>query len=405
MNSINPQQIKKEFPMLTSCKNLVYLDTAASSQTPSSVLAVVTKFYNGCRANVHRGMYKASEEATDAYEEARSKVATFLNADEEEVVFTRGTTDSLNVVAASFGATLKKGDEVVVTGMEHHANIVPWQQSAKKNGFSLKVIPVKEDKTLDMEAAKNLIGPNTKAVSMIWASNVLGTVNPIADLIKLAKAQGAISIVDAAQAAGHMIIDVKELDCDFLAFSGHKMFAPTGVGILFGKAEQLNRLDPYMFGGDMIREVTWEESTWNDIPLKFEAGTPNIGGAIGLGAAVDYVQNLGIEAVHAHEEMLMKYATQKVGALDKVTLHGPPVGFPRVGVLSFTIEGMHTHDIVTLLDEKDVAVRGGAHCAMPLLRDLGLNGTTRASFSVYNSTDDVDRLVEAIEYAKQTFKI
>lgn len=402
---MNVQDIRKGFPMLAAEPDLIYLDSAASSQTPEPVILAVEAFYRDYRANVHRGMYSASERATDEYENARGKVARFINAGECEVIFTRGATESLNILASSLGCDLGPGDEVVLTGMEHHANLVPWQQQAKEKGFSLRVIPVVDGERLNMDEARKIIGPATKVVSVIWASNVLGTVNPAGELVRLAKEAGAITVLDAAQAMCHVRVDVKDLDCDFLAFSGHKMFGPTGIGVLYGKEERLRELRPFMYGGDMIREVSWEDSSWNDVPWKFEAGTPNIAGAIGLGAAVDYIGSVGLDVMLEHEERVLGYALEKLSSVDKLVIHGPQTTKDRVGAISFTVEGIHPHDMVTLLDRENVAVRGGHHCAMPLVRSLGLVGTTRASLSVYNDERDVDALVAAIEKAKKVFKI
>jgi cysteine desulfurase/selenocysteine lyase len=403
--SINPNDAKKDFPMLVTQPDLSYLDSASTSQTPTEVLDAVDAYYREFRANVHRGMYAASEKATDVYEQARAEIAAFINAGADEVVFTRGTTESLNIVATALGKTLKAGDEVVMTAMEHHANLVPWQQAAKRHGFTVRVIPLTAEMTLDMDEARKLVGPKTKVISVVWASNVLGTVNPVEELIALAKGVGAITVLDAAQAAGHFAIDVKALDCDFLAFSGHKMFAPTGIGALYGKKARLEAMDPVMFGGDMIREVSWEESKWNDVPMKFEPGTPNISGAIGFGAAVRYVRKRGVAALHAHEAAMTAYCLAKLAEIGGVKVWGPPAEHPRVGVVSFTVDGVHSHDLVTLLDRKGVAVRGGHHCAMPLVRGLGLTGTARASFSLYTTREDIDRLADAIIYAKSIFAV
>lgn len=403
--SINPNESKKDFPMLVSQPELSYLDSASTSQTPTEVLDAVDAYYREFRANVHRGMYATSEKATDVYERSRAEIAAFINASADEVVFTKGTTESLNIVATALGKTLKAGDEVVMTAMEHHANLVPWQQASKRHGFSVRVIPLTADMTLDMDEARKLIGPKTKVLAVVWASNVLGTVNPVEELIALAKGVGAITVLDAAQAAGHFAIDVKALDCDFLAFSGHKMFAPTGIGALYGKKARLEAMDPVMFGGDMIREVSWEESKWNDVPMKFEPGTPNISGAIGFGAAVRYVRKQGVEALHAHEAEMTKYCLAKLAEVGGVKIWGPPADHPRVGVISFTVDGVHSHDLVTLLDRKGVAVRGGHHCAMPLVRGLGLTGTARASFSLYTAREDIDRLADAIRYAQSIFSV
>ena len=387
-------------------KRFAYLDSASSSQTPTAVLEAVDDYYTHFRANVHRGMYKASETATTQYEGVRSKVADLIRAKEDEIVFTRGTTESLNIVARSLAKRLGPGDEVVLTVMEHHANLVPWQQMAKKRGFALKFIPLREDYTLDMDAAAQMIGPKTKILAATFVSNVLGTIVPVAELAKLAHGYGALVVVDAAQAIGHLQVDVQKIDCDLLAFSGHKMFGPTGTGVLYGKKSLLETIDPLLFGGDMIREVSFEHSTWNDVPWKFEAGTPNIGGVIGLGAAVDYVQRVGIFAIATHEYELTAYALEKLSNIPGLTIIGPATNDGRVGAISFVLEGIHPHDLASVLDADGVCVRGGHHCAMPLLRSLGhMNGTTRMSLSIYNDEDDIDALVAGIEKAKKIFRV
>lgn len=401
-------RIRQDFPMYgkVAGKPLVYLDSASSSQTPLQVLEAMENYYHNFRANVHRGMYKASETATERFEAVRRKVADLIHAQEGEIVFTRGTTESLNLLAYSLGKKLGPGDEVLVTSMEHHANLVPWQQLGLERGFALKNIPLRPDMTLDMDIAKKMITSKTKIVSVTHASNVLGTIVPVKELAALAHAHGATFIVDAAQAMGHLPINVETMDCDFLAFSGHKMLGPTGAGVLFGKKALLEKLDPWMFGGDMILEVFWEKSVWNEVPWKFEAGTPNIAGVIGLGAAVDYVKLTGIDRIEAHEQKLAAYALKKLGEVPGLKLYGPPAAHERIGVVSFELDGIHPHDIATILDAEGVCVRGGHHCAMPLMRELGLmNGTTRASFSVYNDESDVDALVLGLHKARKIFQL
>ncbi len=402
-----PADIPKDFPSLHSRGMRAYLDSAASSLTPLPVLEAMDAYYKECRANVHRGMYKTAGEATERYENARRTVAVFVNAEYEEIVFTKGTTEALNGLAYVLGRNLKAGDEVVLSEMEHHANLVPWQQSAKRHGFILKFIPVKEDFTLDLDAARSMIGPKTKIVSLTHASNVLGTVNPVKELAALAHAVGALCVVDAAQTAPHRRLDVRDLDCDFLAFSGHKMLGPTGIGVLYGKKALLEKTDPFLYGGGMIREVALDHSTWNDLPWKFEAGTPNVAGAIGLGAAVEHLNAVGMENVEAHDRELTAYAIDKLSAIPGVRVIGPLGGQApdRIGVLSFTIAGMHPHDLATLLDREGIAIRGGHHCAMPLMEKLKLAGTARVSFHVYNDEKDVDALVAAIEKAKRTLHL
>ncbi|HTK60062.1 MAG TPA: cysteine desulfurase [Candidatus Baltobacteraceae bacterium] len=399
-----PADILKDFPSLHAMGTRAYLDSAASSLTPTPVVEAMDAYYKECRANVHRGMYRTSGEASERYEQARAKVAKFLNAETEEIVFTRGATESLNLLAYTLCQGLQSGDEIVTTEMEHHANLVPWQQLSATRGAVLKFIPVKPDFTLDMDAARALIGPKTKIVTVVHASNVLGTVNPVREIAALAHAAGAVCVVDAAQSVGHRRIDVREIGCDFLAFSGHKMLGPTGIGVLYGRKDLLETLPPFQFGGDMIREVSLEKSTWNDVPWKFEAGTPNVSGAIGLGAAVDYIESVGLDAIEAHERALTAYAITKISAIPGVRVIGPTEG-ERVGAVAFDIPGMHPHDLVTLLDREGVSVRGGHHCAMPLHEKLGLPGTGRASLHLYNDEKDVDLLAAALAKAKSVLEL
>lgn len=399
-----PADILKDFPSLHAMGMRAYLDSAASSLTPKPVLDAMHDYYANYRSNVHRGMYATSAKATERYEAVRGIAARFLNASAEEIVFTGGTTDALNLLASSLGRTFGPGDEVVLTEMEHHANIVPWQEAAKRHGFALKFIPLKSDFTLDMDAARALITPKTKAVAIVHASNALGTVNPAKELAALAHAVGAVVILDAAQSAAHLKLDVRALDCDFLAFSAHKTYGPTGVGVFYGKKALLEKLEPSRYGGDMIREVSLESSTWNASPWKFEAGTPNIAGVIGLGAALEYLMAIGMDAVEAHDRALTTTALAKLSEVPGVKIVGPTEG-ERIGAISFEVEGAHPHDLATLLDREGVAVRGGHHCAMPLMSKLGITGTTRASFGIYNDEKDVDALVDALAKAKATLKI
>jgi cysteine desulfurase/selenocysteine lyase len=407
-DTLDVANLRKDFPMLSQAdgKRFAYLDSASSSMTPEPVLAAMDEYYRTYRANVHRGMYKISEKATERFEEVRRKMADFIRADEGEIVFTRGTTEGLNMVAHSLAKGLGNGDEVVMTVMEHHANLVPWQQYAKEYGFALKFIPITADYQLDMDAAAKMITSATKVVAVTYASNVLGTIVPVSALAKMAHAVGATVIVDAAQAAGHQQIDVRKLDCDFLAFSGHKMFGPTGSGVLYGKKAMLETLTPMLYGGDMIKEVRFEDSTWNETPWKFEAGTPNIAGVIGLGAAADYVKSIGIDVIAAHETALAKDAISKLKQVPGVRIIGPDVNEDRTGVVSFEVEGIHPHDVATILDAEGICVRGGHHCAMPLLQTLKLvNGTARASFSAYSTAEDVDALVAGIVKARKIFRL
>jgi cysteine desulfurase / selenocysteine lyase len=387
-------KIRQDFPMLAASdaaaakgeRALAYLDTAASSQTPVQVLDAMDRYYRAYRANVHRGMYRASERATEEFEAVRRKVADLIRADEGEIVFTRGTTDSLNLAARALSRDLGPGDEVVLTVMEHHANLVPWQQLAKERGFTLQFIAIKPDYTLDLEDAARLIGPKTRVVSVTVASNVLGTIVPVAKLAALAHRHGAVVVADAAQAMGHLDVSVAKLDCDILAFSAHKMLGPTGVGVLWGRRALLEKLEPVSWGGDMIREVFLDRSVWNDVPWKFEAGTPDIAGVIGLGAAADYIKLTGIEKMIEREESLTKLAIDRLRQIPGLAIIGPDAGPERVGAVSFEIPGLH--------------------CAMPLLRGLGKqHGTTRASFAFYNTEADVEQLAQGIEKAKRIFRI
>jgi cysteine desulfurase/selenocysteine lyase len=396
------QTIKTQFPLFKNHKKLVYLDSAASTQTPSVVLEAMNEFYTKYRANIHRGVYDLSAQATEKYEAARAQVATFINASSEEIVFTSGTTHGLNLLAESIGRTLKPGDNVVMSRMEHHANLIPWQQAAKRYGFQLRFIEI-ENYELGMkdEELARVIDKHTKVVSIVHVSNSLGTINPIEEIISEAKKVGALTIIDAAQSVAHMPIDVQKLGCDALVFSGHKMYGPTGVGVLYARKALLEHMKPYFFGGDMIRQVTYTDATWHDVPWKFEAGTPNIAGVIGLGAAIEFIESIGFDYIQKHEKEITDYALQKLQAIEGLTIVGPQNN--RVGVISFTIEGVHPHDVATILNEDGVAVRAGHHCTMPLMKLLGIPGTTRASFGVYNTTDDVDRLVHALDKVHKIF--
>lgn len=401
-------KIRKDFPVLAKAegKRFAYLDTAASSQTPVQVLEAQDAYYCNYRANVHRGMYGLSERATEHFEAVRRKVADLIRANEDEIVFTRGATEGLNLVARGLSKALGKGDEVVMTLMEHHANLIPWQQFGIERGFAVKAIPITKEYLLDMNAAKALIGPKTKVVAITGASNVLGTVTPVAELAALARKVGATVVVDAAQLAGHQAIDVKKMDCDFLAFSGHKMLGPTGTGVLYGKKVRLDALDPVLYGGDMIREVFWDRSTWNETPWKFEAGTPNVGGVIGLGAAVDYVRLTGIGQIAAHEHEMTAYLIGRLSEVPGVTVIGPSADVPRTGAVSFTVDGIHPHDVSTILDAEGVCVRGGHHCAMPLLREIGImDGVTRASVGLYTVKDEIDLLIAGLAKARRIFRL
>ncbi len=382
------------FPILKD--GLVYLDSAATTQKPQRVIDRINKYYSEENANVHRGIYTLSEVATIAYEDSRDKVASFIGCSSEEVIFTKGTTESLNLLTKCL--ELQEGDEVVLSVMEHHSNLVPWQQLTKK-GIVVKFIPLKGFE-LDMEAAAKLITSKTRIVSIVHMSNVLGVINDIQRLADLVHFNGGLLIVDGAQSIAHMPINVKDLDCDFFAFSAHKMYGPTGVGVLYGRKELLNGMEPFMFGGDMIKEVKLSGSTWNDLPHKFEAGTPNIAGVIGLGEAVDYLSELGMEKVMKDEEELVTYFLSKL-PVSGVKLIGPISG--RGGVFSFTVEGIHPHDVSEIMNSFNIAVRAGHHCAMPLMKELGVNGTTRVSFGIYTTKEDVDKFFSALEKVKEVF--
>ena len=385
-----------------SGSDLVYLDNAATTQKPQSVLDEVDSLYREANANVHRALYALGSEATERFENSRKKVAKYIGANsEKEIVFTSGTTESINLLARSFGNTLKPGDEILISEMEHHSNIVPWQMTAQRTGATLKYLSIKETGELDISNPEKYFTSNTKIISLTHMSNVLGTINPIKKLSAKAHQVGAIMIVDGAQGASHLPVDVKELGCDFYAFSGHKMLGPTGIGVLWGKTEHLDGMDPFMGGGEMINTVTMESSTWNDIPYKFEAGTPNFAQAVGLGAAIDYLQNIGMDNIAAHEQMLIKYALGKLNQIDGLRIHGSAKD--RGGVISFNMDGIHPHDLAQFLNEDNIAIRVGHHCAQPLLKTLGETATARMSFYIYNDESDVDKFCESLETIKNYF--
>ncbi|SUN48317.1 cysteine desulfurase [Streptococcus equi subsp. equi] len=402
----DPNQIKADFKLLDQCVNdeaLVYLDNAATTQKPQAVLETLQAYYQKDNANVHRGVHTLAERATRQYEASRQKVADFIGAKSgKEVIFTRGTTTSLNWVGKFAEQVLKPGDEVLISIMEHHANILPWQQVCQKTGARLVYAYLKKGK-LDMNDLQSKLGANTKFVSIAHVSNVLGCVNPIQEIARLAHAQGAYLVVDAAQSVPHMTVDVQDLDCDFLAFSGHKLLGPTGIGVLYGKEALLNQMNPVEFGGEMIDFVYEQEATWKPLPWKLEAGTPHIAGAIGLGAAISYLDAIGMDQVHAHEADLVAYTLPRLQAIAGLTVYGPERADERSGVLAFNIDGLHPHDLATALDYEGVAVRAGHHCAQPLHKYLGLHSTVRASFYLYNTREDCDRLIEAILKAKEFF--
>ena len=402
--------IRNDFPILSRQvhgKPLVYLDSTASSQKPLAVIETMNEYYRMYNANVHRGVYEISEEATAAMEKARVKVARFLNARRsKQVIFTRNTTESINLVAYSWGATnIAKDDLIVLTEMEHHSNLVPWQLLAQRTGARLEFVPVTDDGLLRKDIYQQLLQQKPKLVAFTHMSNVLGTINPVQEMIAAAHAVGAITLVDAAQSVPHLMVDVEALDADFLCFSGHKMLGPTGVGVLYGKRELLEAMPPFMGGGDMIRTVSLRQSTWNDLPWKFEAGTPAIAEAIGLGAAVDYLSALGMEQIHRHEQEITAYAMGRLREVPGLSIYGPEAA-QRGGVISFTLGDIHPHDLASILDQEvGVAVRAGHHCAQPLMERYNLSATARASFYVYTLREDVDALVEGLQKAVQIFSL
>ncbi|MFX3616890.1 MAG: aminotransferase class V-fold PLP-dependent enzyme [Sporolactobacillus sp.] len=399
------QEIRKDFPILKREVNghpLVYLDNAATSQKPLPVIQTMVDYYQNYNSNVHRGVHTLGTIATDRYEEAREKIRRFINArSTKEVIYTRGTTDSLNMIAYGYGrANLGAGDEIIITPMEHHANLIPWQQVALATGATLKYFPMQPDGTLDLNEVRRAITEHTKIVSCTQVSNVLGTVNPVKEIAELAHEKGAIMVVDGAQSTPHQTVDVQNIDADFFAFSSHKMVGPTGIGILYGKESLLEEMEPVQTGGEMIDEVGLYQATWADLPWKMEAGTPHIAGAIGLGAAIDYLSDIGMDAIHEQEQKLSKAAYQLISQIDGVTVYGPS---ERAGLVSFNIDGIHPHDVSTALDMEGIAVRAGHHCAQPLMHWLKCESTVRASFYFYNSIEEVEYLAKGIKDAKEFF--
>lgn len=398
-------KIRQDFKVLDEKVNgnaLTYLDTSATSLTPDRVVDKTNEYYFKYNANVHRGVHTLGTLATDAYESARMKVRKFINAKRfEEIIYTRGTTAALNLVARSLGDyAVEEGDEIVVTEMEHHANIVPWQQLAKRKGAKLVFIPLESDGTIKLESVESVMSEKTKIVAIAHVSNVLGTVNDIKSIAKIAHDNDAYIVVDGAQAVPHMIVDVQDLGVDFYAFSSHKMLGPTGVGVLYGKAEILDHLEPIEYGGDMIDYVYKEDATWTDLPVKFEAGTPMIAEAIGLGEAIDYLTEVGIDNIHDYEQELVNYAYEQMQKIDGITIYGPK---ERAGLITFNLDGVHPHDLATALDQDGIAVRAGHHCAQPLMKWLDTNSTARASFYIYNTKEEVDTFIRGLERTKEFF--
>ncbi|MER2155228.1 MAG: cysteine desulfurase [Solibacillus sp.] len=403
-----PSDIKSYFPILNQEVNghpLVYLDSAATSQKPIQVIEAISNYYNLDNSNVHRGVHTLGNRATDSYEGAREKVRKFINASStQEVIFTRGTTTALNTVASGYGRqNVQEGDEIVITYMEHHSNIIPWQQLAKEKGAVLKYIDLEADGTISLEKVRETITPKTKIVSMMYVSNVLGTINPIKEVAQIAHSNGAVVVADLAQAAPHLKVDVQDLDVDFAAFSGHKMCAPTGIGVLYGKKALLEEMEPVEFGGEMIDFVGLYESTWKELPWKFEGGTPIIASAIGLGAAIDFLEEIGLDNIAAHEHKLAGYAMDQLETIDGLQIFGPRDPMRRCGLVTFNLDDVHPHDVATVLDMSGIAVRAGHHCAQPLMKWLQVSATARASFYMYNDEEDVDRLVAGLRSAKEYF--
>jgi cysteine desulfurase/selenocysteine lyase len=406
--SLDVAHIREDFPILkrqVHGKPLIYLDNAATSQKPRQVIQALVDYYEGYNANIHRAVHALGEEATTAYEDAREKTRAFINAPTtESVIFTRNTTESINLVAYSWGrANIHEGDEILLTQMEHHSNLIPWQQVAKEKDATIRYVPVTDEGTLELNGLENLFDARTKMMALPHVSNSLGTINPVEKIAAEARRHGVMLLVDGAQGVPHLPVDVQAIGCDFYAFSSHKMLGPTGIGVLYGRKELLEEMDPFLGGGEMIRKVTFEGATWNDLPWKFEAGTPNIADAIAFGVALDYLNALGMENVRRHEVEITAYALEKLRAIEGITIYGPPDPEDRGGVISFNFDELHPHDIGTILDHHGVAIRAGHHCTQPLMRRLGISGTARASFYVYNTFEEVDALADAIRAARSFF--
>lgn len=404
------EQIRKDFPLLQQSmrgKPIAYLDNAATSQKPRSVLQTLDEYYAGYNANVHRGIYEISERATRRYEEARTKVAHFIHArDRREIVFTRNATEAINLVAYAWGLqNIQKGDRIILSEIEHHSNLVPWQLLQQRLGARLEFVRVGANGLLELDDYDKWLRDGAKLVSVTMMSNVLGTINPIADIVRKAHAHGALVMVDGAQGVAHLDVDVQALDCDFLAFSGHKMCGPTGIGALWGRRELFEKMEPFLGGGEMIAKVEYRQSSWNEVPWKFEAGTPSIAQAIGLGAAVDYLSSIGLKAIHEHEAELVKYAWKRLHEeFPRIQVFGPPP-WERGGILAFTLDFIHPHDIATVLDQEGVAIRAGHHCAMPWHSKMGISATARASFYLYNTLEEIDRLVDGLKKCEKFFGV
>ncbi len=402
----NVNRIRKDFPILKTLihgKPLCYLDNAATTQKPQQVIDTLVEYYSLSNSNIHRGIHTLSEKATTAFEEARMKVKNYINAEStNEIIFTRGTTESINLVANSFGRTnIRRGDEIIITGMEHHSNIVPWQFIASEKEAHLKVVPITDTGELIFEEFEKLISEKTKIISVVYVSNALGTINPVEKIIAIAHSHGIPVLLDAAQAVSHFTIDVQKLDCDFFAFSGHKLYGPTGIGVLYGKEKLLEQMPPFMGGGDMISRVTFAKTTYNDLPFKFEAGTSNIADAIGLGAAMDYVNSIGLDAISKYEKNVLDYATEKLSHIRELKIIGTAP--EKSSIISFVLKNIHPHDVGTFLDYEGIAIRTGHHCTQPLMDRLNIPATSRASFAMYNTTEEADILVRGIEKVIEAF--
>lgn len=406
---INPLTLKQDFPILSRLingKSLIYLDNASTTQKPQSVINALTEFYEQHNANIHRGIYTLSEESTDLYEKSRKTTQQFINAQHaEEIIFTRNTTESINLVAKTWGnQNIQKGDHILVSALEHHSNLVPWQELCREKSAILDVIPMNADGTLMLDQLDTLITKQTKLIAITHISNVLGTIVPIEKIIQKAHAVGALILIDAAQSTPHMPIDVQSLGCDFLVFSGHKMLGPTGVGILYGQREILSAMPPFLHGGDMVLEVSQQKASWNALPYKFEAGTPNIADVVAFEKAVTYLTNIGLDNIRQHETTLLTYALGKLAEIPGLTLYGPQNTKRQAGIISFNIDGVHAHDTASIFNETNVCIRSGHHCSQPIMNTLGVSSTARMSFYLYNSTDDIDAAISAIENVKKTFK-
>ena len=405
-SNFDAEKIRADFPLLQQSVNghpLVYLDNGATSQKPQAVIDALVRYYTTENANVHRGVHTLSQQATDDYEAARAKIRQLLNAaHDHEIIFTRGTTESINLVAQSYGRqNIGPGDEIIISNMEHHSNIVPWQMLCQEKNATLRVVPINDSGELLMDEYERMLSPRTKLVAITHVSNALGTIQPAAQIVALARAHGALTLLDGAQAIPHIPIDVRQLDCDFYAFSGHKLYGPTGTGALYGKTELLDAMPPVYGGGEMIKSVTFEHTTYNDLPYKFEAGTPNIAGAIGLGAAIDYLQNIGYDAIAAHEHQLLQYGAQALQSIGGLRIIGDSPH--KAGILSFVIDNIHPHDIGTILDTQGIAIRTGHHCAQPVMQRFQIPATARASLAIYNTKADLDALARAIDRAIEIF--